>query len=482
MHIIWLLSVILVCGAPAWAADPPSSGQREHEPNPPSEETVQGPQPESPDISRARRQLQEIDRRLSVLESVVVGRGHERGVIERGLGWSPEQQERGFALYSTDGNYRLHLNGGVQVDYHAFPKGQTGQDPGTEPDGFVVRRLRPILDFRIAKEFRGQIMPDLTSKFPLFNAFLDWDRFDWARIRVGQFKPVFNVENQQGEFDLVFAERSFVQNFAIRRSFGVQLTGRGFGQRLRYDFGVFDSNNGIIGAKSRPEPSADDNKIGYTRLMLTPFLREGPQALRKLDVGIGFSYGSCRETACQQPMQTMGQDRVIFQYNSTVTGDGFHSRLLPQMTWYWERLGVMSTFIHTWEPKVDRATGAATTLQNQAWMVMAEFALTDDEPSFNRVTPKKPFDLSKPGHWGAWTISARYSEQRLDAATFGLNYGDATRYARSAKGFSAGLTWYASREFRFQNIWEHTDLKGADGRYAASGTDDMLIFRATLLY
>lgn len=92
---------------------------------------------------------------------------------------------------------------------------------------------------------------------------------------------------------------------------------------------------------------------------------------------------------------------------------------------------------HRAKPSLDQTACAATTLQNQAWMVMGEFARTDDEPAFNRVTPKRPFDLSKPGYWGAWTIAARYSERRLDAATFGLNYGDATPYARSAKGFSA---------------------------------------------
>lgn len=44
------------------------------------------------------------------------------------------------------------------------------------------------------------------------------------------------------------------------------------------------------------------------------------------------------------------------------------------MTWFWGRFGMMSTFVHTWEPKIDRATGKATQLQNQAWMVQSEFA------------------------------------------------------------------------------------------------------------
>ena len=51
-------------------------------------------------------------------------------------------------------------------------------------------------------------MPDLGSRFQLFNAFIDIDASEYARLRVGLFKPVMNIENQQGEFDLVFAERT----------------------------------------------------------------------------------------------------------------------------------------------------------------------------------------------------------------------------------------------------------------------------------
>lgn len=489
MATIWLFLLVLACANVASAEDPLPS-QQEDTAQPPktsAEPEVESSPAQGPaDPTKARQRLRELDRRLSVLESLAVGRGHGRGVMERGLGWSPEQRERGFALYSTDGSYRLHLNGGVQTDYHTYPMGHNAIDPGTTQDGFELRRLRPIMDFRVGQFVRGQIMPDFASSFQLFNAFIDVEPSDWARIRIGLFKPVMNIENQQGEFDLVFAERSLVQNFALRRDFGVEVTGRVLQQSVRYDIGVFNSNNGAIGNNSRPNVSADSNKLGYARLMYTPFLRIGPQVLRKLDVGVAGFYGNCGQSACQQPMQTMGFDRTIFAYNNSVTGNGAETKILPQMSWFWNRIGVMSTFIHSWEPKIDHASGRSGTLQHQAWMVQGEFALTDDEPAFNRVAPKHPFDgrwgSFTHGNWGAWTIAARYSEQDLDPNTFGLNLGAATIYARTAKGYSLALNWYASREIRLQSIWEHTDLKGANSTYVASGTSDFLIFRATLIY
>lgn len=449
----------------------------------PQAEPSEGPAGPPPP-SKARQQLREMDRRLSVLENLMVGRGHGRGVMERGLGWSPEQEERGFALYSADGNNRLHLNGGIQAQYNAFLRPRSSNDPGTAPDGFEFRRVRPILDFRIANYFRGQIMPDLAPRrrSELYNAFVDWDYYEWARVRIGQFKPALSLEKLQGEFDLIFAERSLVQNFVPFRDFGVQLTGAVFQRYLRYDLGVFNGSPQAIGPANFGAPSSDSNKHLIARLMATPFLLRGPRVLRQLQIGVGVMYGAFSNTAGQEPMLTMGQDRTIFQYRDSVTGHGFHTRVVPQMMWFWERLGVMSLFVHTWEPKRDTATGNSALLQHEAFVVQAQLLLTDDKASYNRVTPQHPFDLTKPGAWGAWELAARYSQQRLDPEAFVLNFADAAQFVQTTKAFSVALNWYLSRELRFQWIWEHSDFKGANSSYAASATDDMLISRFTILY
>lgn len=192
--------------------------------------------------------------------------------------------------------------------------------------------------------------------------------------------------------------------------------------------------------------------------------------------------GSFTSTAGQQPMLTMGQDRTIFQYQNSVVGNGFTTRVVPQMMWFWERLGITSLFVHTWEPKHDTITGKAAELQHEAWVIQGQFLLTDDEAAYDRVTPNHPFDMTKPGAWGAWEIAARYSEQRIDPETFRLNFADATQYVQTTKAYSVALNWYLTREVRVQGIWEHSDFKGANSSYHASSTDDMLITRVTLLY
>lgn len=483
-----LLSLVfsLMCVEVAWSSELPAAPKEELPIDSATVDTSSTPaSADSPDIAEQRKQLrEEIDRRLAVIEGLLLGRGHTRGMVERGLGWSPTQEERGFSLYSTDGAFRLHLNGGVQTQYNAFPGGHSGQDPGSEPDGFEFRRVRPIFDFRISRFIRGQIMPDLAPRrrTELYNAFLDFEGFQWGTLRVGQFKPALSLEKLQGEFDLIFAERSLVQNFVPFRDYGIQITGFPFQRQLRYDIGAFNGSPQAIGPANFAAPSTDSNKHLVARLMLTPFLLQGPRALRQLQLGVGVMGGSFTSTSGQQPMLTMGQDRTIFQYQSSVAGNGFHTRVIPQMMWFWGRLGVTSLFVHTWEPKRDAVTGKTAELQHQAWVVQTQFLLTDDEAAYDRATPKHPFDLSKPGAWGAWELALRYSEQRIDPATFRLSFADATQYVQTTKAFSVALNWYLSREVRLQWIWEHSDFTGANPAYQASGKDDMLITRLTLLY
>ncbi|WP_455388791.1 hypothetical protein, partial [Petrachloros mirabilis] len=80
--IIWLIFLTLACANVTSAADAPSSQQEdaiqsaESSSAPTAEPSAtQGPL----DPTKSRQRLRELDRRLSVLESVVVGRGHGRG-------------------------------------------------------------------------------------------------------------------------------------------------------------------------------------------------------------------------------------------------------------------------------------------------------------------------------------------------------------------------------------------------------------------
>jgi phosphate-selective porin OprO and OprP len=445
-------------------------------------QSAPGPAPkmQSPEAI-APPKLRELKRRMNVLESLALGTSHTRGLVERGPGWSSKS---GFFLQSNDGNFFLSLRGYVQADYTAHPAHpgkQTGLEPGSFPDTFNARRMRIFNSGRIFRQIRFEIAGDFAPhNNNLYNAFVEWDYFNWARLRVGEFKPGVNIEMTQSAVDLHFIERSLVQNLAPRRDYGVQLSGRFFRHMFRYELGAF--NGSPVGPNNNPQLSFSGDKTLAARLMLTPFATSGPAAFRELDFGFAFTNGIIRNQTGQQGMLTQAQDRIVFQYKANVTGDGVQSLFLPFMRWYWGRFGMMSVFARRIEREKNLSTGASAALHFEAWEAQASFLLTDDQASFSWVDPKKPFKFSKPGYWGAIELAARYSELRVDSTAFALDMADITNNPAKTKALSVGLNWYLDHNVKMQMHWEHNDFDGAGPRYTAAGTLDSLIYRVTLVF
>jgi phosphate-selective porin OprO and OprP len=442
-------------------------------------QSAPGPAPkmQSPEAI-APPKLRELKRRMNVLESLALGTSHTRGLVERGPGWSSKS---GFFLQSNDGNFFLSLRGYVQADYTAHPGKQTGLEPGSFPDTFNARRMRIFNSGRIFRQIRFEIAGDFAPhNNNLYNAFVEWDYFNWARLRVGEFKPGVNIEMTQSAVDLHFIERSLVQNLAPRRDYGVQLSGRFFRHMFRYELGAF--NGSPVGPNNNPQLSFSGDKTLAARLMLTPFATSGPAAFRELDFGFAFTNGIIRNQTGQQGMLTQAQDRIVFQYKANVTGDGVQSLFLPFMRWYWGRFGMMSVFARRIEREKNLSTGASAALHFEAWEAQASFLLTDDQASFSWVDPKKPFKFSKPGYWGAIELAARYSELRVDSTAFALDMADITNNPAKTKALSVGLNWYLDHNVKMQMHWEHNDFDGAGPRYTAAGTLDSLIYRVTLVF
>lgn len=436
-----------------------------------------GSPPQKPPASP---KLHELERRATVLESLVIGSQHTRGLLERGPGWKPGS---GFFLQSADGNHFFRLSMYAQADYRAFPGGQTANshNPGTSPDTFSLRRMRTIIDGRLFREFhyQGGLEWSGRQRSELLTSFIEWERFNWFRPRVGQFKPNVNIEMTQSGIDLVFIERSLVQNLNPYRDFGVQITGRVLREQVRYDLGVL--NGSPVGPSTNPDLAMSNGKMLMARLMVSPFSKTEMKALRQMDFGLGFFNGSLRNQTGQQAMITMAQDRTIFQYGSNVTGAGDITGFTPFLRWYWGRLGLMSIYSYVTEREKNLSTNRVALLHYQAWAVEGTFLLTDDVASFTTVKPKKPFDLSK-GHWGAWEVAARVAELDVDPDAFALGFASPTSNVQTTKGLSVGLNWYLYQNAKVQVHWEHSDFKGYNSSFGGSGTSNALITRVSLMF
>ena len=138
----------------------------------------------------------------------------------------------GFFVQSANGEYRLQIGMLLQTDQR-----WAIDDPENNIiDTFTFRRIRPILQGRVAKHFDFSFNPDFAGALVnIRDAYVD-TRFSTAfRIRVGKGKTPFGLERLHGAASLTFVERSLPTAVAPDRDVGVQVLGDISGGLVSYD-------------------------------------------------------------------------------------------------------------------------------------------------------------------------------------------------------------------------------------------------------
>jgi phosphate-selective porin OprO/OprP len=367
----------------------------------------------------------------------------------------------GFSLKSADGNFVVRFRGYVQSDGRFFP----GDNLVPQTNTFLIRRARPIFEATVYKYIDFRLMPDFgQGTTVLFDAYSEI-RFDPAlALRAGKFKPPVDIERLQSATDLRFLERAFTTNLAPNRDVGLQLGGDLSGGTVNYAVGVFngvpDLGNGDL--------DVSDAKDFAARVFLQPFLKHGPKSLSGLGLGLAATTGIERGTlaAPALPAYKSPGQVTVFKYRSdgtlagTAYANGHRRRLLPQGYFNVGSLGLLGEYAIS-EQDVTRAATTAR-LKHHAWQIAGSYFLTGEKASYRSVTPRKTFD-PKAGHWGALELAARYSELKLDDATF-PTFASPTSNPSDAKAWAVGLNWHLARNVKIMLDYEETRfLGGASG-------------------
>lgn len=99
----------------------------------------------------------------------------------------------------------LRLGGYVITEYQ-----YNGQKDYTPHDKFSTRLIRLSLDGKIANQFAFKVqaqmngMPNSSSGPRIVDAFLEWQKYDFFRVKIGQFKRAFTFENPMHPIDQGF--------------------------------------------------------------------------------------------------------------------------------------------------------------------------------------------------------------------------------------------------------------------------------------
>jgi phosphate-selective porin OprO/OprP len=375
---------------------------------------------------------------------------------------------KGFAFTSADGSYALKLKGLVAFDGRKY----IGDPAAVDGDGFLVRKIRPIFEVTLLKIADVRLNLDFAnSSIAVIDAYVDIKPTSWFKVRVGKFVGPVGLERLQNDPELAFVERSLTANLTSVRDVGVQATLDAAGGVVHTDFGLFD------GAPDNVNIDLDSNqgKDLAARLWLQPLRLSALAGHGDLGFGISGSTGTRKGQAnaartSLAPYRTTGQT-VFFEYltSTTVAADnvfasGRHTRINPQLFYYFKGLALEGEYSLS-RQNVVKGTSVAR-LDHHAWHGQVEY-IFGGNATLNGAQVTNPWDPAH-GKYGALELAFRYSEIKLDDATF-PTFADPARSAGKARGVSGAVSWYLSRNLRLAFDYEQTFFRATsagEGVYA----------------
>lgn len=411
------------------------------------------PAAKSEQVEALDQKVRVLERRWELEQEAVATKAKEAPIVGAG--------KDGFFVKSADGNFQLRLRGYVQADGRFYADDQ--DHLGT--DTFLMRRVRPIIEGTVFKNFDFRIMPDFGGSSPsLFDAYADARLWPEAKLRVGKFKPPVGLERLQSGADLLFVERGLPTNLVPNRDIGAQVFGDLWDGAFSYALGAFngapDTANGNL--------DNNDDKDFAGRIFAHPFKNTTFEPLQGFGIGVSGTYGDHAGTVGTPNLPsyvTPGQ-LTFFRYRSdgtdagTTIASGQESRYSPQGYFYWGPFGLLGEYVRI-SQSVKRNTTSAT-LDHDAWQVQLSYVLTGENATYGSLSPAKPFDLTK-GTWGAFQVAAQYGELHVDKDTF-PTFANPNNSARIAKSWGLGLNWYLNRNFKFVLNYEQTDFTGGSSQ------------------
>ncbi len=424
------------------------------------------------DINALRKQIQELDQKVRVLER---NRELETEAAEAKRVDTPRLTagQEGFGFSSADTNFVLKLRGYVQADGRFY-----AGDHLPLNDTFLLRRVRPIIEGTVFKNYDYRVMLDFGANTSgtsantgnngmLQDAYLNVHYWPEFQVQIGKFKPPVGLERLQSGSNLSFAERAYPTQLVPNRDLGIQLHGEIFGGLLNYQAGVF---NGVQdGGSGDIDTGNDDHKDVAGRLFLQPFKNTQVEPLRGFGFGVAGTYGN--QGGALRNYSTPGQQTLFSWRTGTgnsftnVSSDGLHWRIVPQAYYYWGPFGLFGEYaLSSQKVRRDEKTGAAASTtstylnaDNKAWEVTASYVLTGEENSWKGIKPRNPLDFAN-GTWGALEVVGRVEELELDRGLFPLFATGSS--ARKAFSWGAGLNWYLNRNVKLTADYENTTFTG----------------------
>jgi phosphate-selective porin OprO/OprP len=352
------------------------------------------------------------------------------GEVALQAGWNGEH----FFVKSSDGNFAIQPYGYTQLDYRAY-----GDDPGTPPNTFAIRRGRFGFQGTLYKHYEFGLLADFadTSSTLVRDFYVNINYRPELQFQFGQFKEPFAQELMTAATYLDFVERSLAVNLypsqTSFRSPGAMVHGDLYKGVVQYWAGAFNGK-GTLGNNTTSEPEV----IG--RLRFYPWKNCSNEWLKGFAFGGAAGHGVTRR---ESSFSGLLPDRA-FTFFRTTTVNGPVERYNGELTWTKGPWGVRAEYDQL--NQFREALGAGLTdlpgVVGKGYYAQATYLLTGEKrPENGQPKPNHPFLATEGARgFGAWELKLRYANLQAAAAGTLENRVDQ---------FSQGINWYPNYFIRY---------------------------------
>jgi len=322
--------------------------------------------------------------------------------------------DEGFVFVSRDDTMRL--SAWAQLDGRWFVSGRAS------PDTFLVRRARLSAGGTLERDFNYFLMLAAERpQNPLHFAWVEHARFEFVRVRVGQFKQPFGLEELLADLYYEGPERSvWSKSFAPAHDIGAMAHGEAFAGVLEYALGVFNG-------RGRNVLDNGSHKDVAWRLTTRP--------IKNIALSTNATLGAQTDTLADY---TTAGGAVFAKYRDGTTFSGPRTRVGADIE---ARVGSFLARAEVGRARLARVRSAGAELDNvefTGWYVEALWLITGERKLSNRaVVPRRGF--------GAFELFARYDRFRADTRLFTR---DIASGAATTESVAAGLNWWPNRHVR----------------------------------
>jgi len=412
----------------------------------------------------------------------------------------------GVNFQDPRGRWNVKLTGRVQLDYRDF----LGADAATA-DTFSVRRARLGAQATLFKDYMVQVEGEFAgSSAVMTNGFLEAQWFQAARIRMGQFKPQFGLEQTMLDLQSDFQERALTQNIldgnSINYDRGVMVHGAPWAPTY-YAVTVSNGTGGNTDQQARTAEEARADSMDITLRGVIDFAKVYGWRDSVVHAGLSYKDGeqanrqSAQADAFAAPaFRTEARGLTFFTPQSFfgaggTTGDIDRTIEAAELSTSWKSLRFTgewwrATYAGLRTPTAgtpfDFSRDITASYVSLLWLVSGEtWSDFYSNGIWQKIRPNNRFSLEKGGGWGAWELGLRYST--MDATDFRASNPAGTGQLSTASltptnkadAWTVQLKWIQNVYSRWLLSYVRTNfVTPVTVNGVSVGSEDAVLFRA----